>query len=100
MLGEIFAYAWSPNGAGSSLGIAGVVGSLFAFTFLARQEIPRLARIFAVLGLAGAVALCFYRDNHGPPILIGVLLAGLMTRLWPNTVPEPTATAPSALTGP
>jgi rhomboid protease GluP len=84
VLGEIFAYAWSPNGAGSSLGIAGVVGSLFAYTYLYRQGIPALVHILAMVGFAGAVAFSFFRDNHGPPILIGGLLAGLMTRLWPN----------------
>ncbi len=82
--GEIFAYAWSPNGAGSSLGIAGVVGSLFAYTYLHRQGIPAFVHILAIFGFAGAVALSFCRDNHGPPMLIGVLLAGLMTILRPN----------------
>ena len=85
VLGEIFGYVWSPNGAGSSLGIAGVIGGLFAFTFLHPQETTRLARILAIFGFAGAFALCFYRDTHGPPILIGALLASLMTILWPKS---------------
>jgi membrane associated rhomboid family serine protease len=85
ILGEIFAYQWAPNGAGSSLGIAGVTGGLFALTFLHRQEISKWARIFAIFGIAGAVTLCFSRDTHGPPILIGVLVASIMTMLWPNT---------------
>lgn len=82
VLGEAFAYAWSPNGAGSSLGIAGVIGSLFAFTILRSREIPRLARILGILGFVGALSLCFYQDAHGPPILIGGLLASAMTRLF------------------
>ncbi len=85
VLGEIFGYVWSPNGAGSSLGIAGVIGGLFAFTFLHSQEITRLARILAIFGFAGALALCFYRDTHGPPMVIGALLASLMTILWPKS---------------
>jgi rhomboid protease GluP len=84
VLGEISAYAWSPTGAGSSLGLAGVLGSLLAFIFLHRQEMPWCARLLAIFGFAGAVALSFCRDNHGPPILIGILLAGVMTMLWPN----------------
>jgi membrane associated rhomboid family serine protease len=84
ILGEIFAYQWAPNGAGSSLGLAGVLGSLFAFTLSHRSEISSSARMFSILGIAGAVVMCFNRDAHGPPILIGVLLASLMTRLWPN----------------
>jgi membrane associated rhomboid family serine protease len=78
VLGEIFAYIWSPDGAGSSLGIAGGIGGLFAFTFLCHQEVPRFVRIFSIGGIVGAIVLCVYRDIHGPPILIGALLAGLI----------------------
>ena len=91
ILGEIFGYLWSPNSAGSSLGIAGVVGSLFAFSMFHRQEVSRAIYIFAIFGIAGAVAMCFSRDTHGPPILVGVLLASMMMILWPNKSPEPTA---------
>ena len=93
VLGEIFAYQWSPNMAGSSLGIAGVMGGLFAFTLLHRREIPRPARIFAISGIAGAIVLCFSRDIHGPPVLIGVLLASMMTILWSNRPLQPTSGA-------
>lgn len=99
VLGEIFGYAWSPNSAGSSLGIAGVIGGLFAFAFLHRQEIPRLASVFAISGAGGAVVLCFARDLHGPPILIGALLASLMTVLRPNNALQPTAAAPGIAEG-
>jgi len=85
VLGEIFAYFWSPNAAGSSLGIAGVTGGLFAFTLFHRQELSRSAQLFAVCGIAGAVVLCLCRDIHGPPTILGVLFASLMTILWPGT---------------
>ena len=88
ILGEIFAYQWFPNGAGSSLGLAGVLGSLFAFTFSHRSEISRPALMFSFVGMAGAVVMCFNHDAHGPPILIGVLLASIMTKLWPDHAPE------------
>jgi membrane associated rhomboid family serine protease len=88
VLGEIFAYIWTPNGAGSSLAIAGVIGGLFAFTFLHRQEIRGFLSIFALCGLVGAGVLSFYRDNHGPPILIGALLASVMDVLWPTRFNE------------
>jgi len=91
VLGEIFGYVWSPNSAGSSLGIAGVVGGLFAYAFLHRREVSTQAHILATLGFVAAVVLCFSRDTHGPPILIGALLASSMTMLWPNKSPEPTA---------
>jgi len=70
ILGEIFAYQWIPNGAGSSLGLAGVLGSLFAFTFSHRSEISGSACMFSIVGTAGAVVMCFNRDAHGPTILM------------------------------
>jgi rhomboid protease GluP len=76
ILGEIFGYLWRPDFAGSSLGIAGLIGGIFIFTFLHRREISKLALGCAIAGMAGAVALCLVRDTHGPPVLIGVLLAG------------------------
>jgi membrane associated rhomboid family serine protease len=83
ILGEIFAYRWDPTGAGSSLAIAGVMGGLFAFTFFYRSGNSRSARIFSIFGIAAAVVLSFSRDNHGPPILVGVLLASVMMILRP-----------------
>jgi len=94
VLGEVFAYKWSPYGAGSSLGIAGVMGGLFAFTLLHRQKIPKFVSIFGIYGLIGAGVLCVCQDNHGPPVVIGALLASLMTILWPDTALKPTPIAP------
>jgi len=81
VLGEIFAYFWSPNAGGSSLGIVGVAGGLFSFTLLRRQDFSSSAQLFAVCGIAAAVALCFCRDIHGPPTIVGILLAGILT-VW------------------
>jgi rhomboid protease GluP len=83
ILAQIFAYYWSLGGAGSSLGLAGVTGGLFAFTFFHRSEISGSARMFSVLGIAGAVVMSFNHDTHGPPMLIGFLLASMML-LRPN----------------
>ena len=82
VVGEIFGYLWGPNTAGSSLGIAGVIGSLFVFALLHRQELTRSAQLFAICGTAGAVVLCFWRDIHGPPTILGVVLGSMMTILW------------------
>lgn len=84
VLGQIFGYLWSPNMAGSSLGIAGVIGGLFVFTFSHRRELPGSARVVAMLGMAGAIVLSFSRDIHGPPVLMGILLGSMMTSLWPH----------------
>jgi hypothetical protein len=65
-------------GAGSSLAIAGVIGGLFAFPYTHRREIPRAARNFAAMGLGGAFLLCIERDVHGPPLIIGSLLGGVI----------------------
>jgi len=94
ILGEVFAYQWAPNGAGSSLGLAGVMGGLFAFTFSRRSEISESARMFSILGIAGAVVMCFNQDTHGPPILIGFLLASIMMILWPNNEDKGTPRQP------
>jgi membrane associated rhomboid family serine protease len=86
ILGQIFAYHWFLGGAGSSLGLAGVMGGLFAFTFSHRSEISESACMFSVLGIAAAVVMFFNHDTHGPPMLIGFLLACMMTKLWPNKI--------------
>ena len=38
-----------------------------------------VTQLFAMCGIAGALALCFWRDIHGPPTILGILLAGIMT---------------------
>jgi rhomboid protease GluP len=88
--GEVFAYLWGLDGAGSSLGIAGVMGSLFAFAILHRRELPGLVHVAVMFGFTAAVVLCLCRGSHGPPMLIGLLLASMMTRLWPNEQLEQT----------
>lgn len=92
VLGEIFGYLWDPNFAGSSLGIAGVMGGLFAFAFLHRREVSRFGRLFPVFGCASAIALCFSRDTLEPPVLIGFLLAIIMAISWPKQARERSAT--------
>ena len=84
ILGEVCAYLWGLEGAGSSVGIAGVMGSLFAFALLHRRELPRLVYIAALLGLSAAVVLCLWRGTHGPSLIVGLLLASTMMRLWPD----------------
>ena len=78
VLGQIFGYLWSPNTAGSSLGLAGVTGGLFVFALFHRHELSRSARLFAICGIAGAVVLCLCRDIHGPPTILGVFLASIL----------------------
>jgi membrane associated rhomboid family serine protease len=81
VVGQIFGYLWSPNTAGSSLGIAGVMGGLFTFVVLHRRELSASARLFAMGGIAGAVAMCFWRDIYIRQPFSEFCLAGIMT-IW------------------
>ena len=90
IIGEVFAYLWGLEGAGSSVGIAGVMGSLFAFVLFHRRELPGLVYIAALLGVSAAVVLCLWRGTHGPSLIVGLLLASAMIRVWPDHPMETT----------
>jgi rhomboid protease GluP len=101
-VGEIFNYAWSPTGAGSSLGIYGVMGGLFVLTCRNRREISRSTVIFAISGLCSALISSFCRDGHGPSMLTGALLASLfssrsLAKMSPNKSPAATAATRSPI---
>jgi len=78
VVGEIVAYTRGSHGAGSSLGICGVIGGIFAFAWIHRSEQPRSTVVLAIVGLCAAVVLIFCPDFHGPPILAGAVMAGMM----------------------
>jgi rhomboid protease GluP len=65
---------WQPFDAGCSVAGAGLLGALMVALLGRRREMPP-AMIGPVLVFAGATYLCFARDIHGPPILIGAALA-------------------------
>ena len=48
---------------------------------LHRQELSRRAQLFAICGIAGAIVLWLLRDVHGPPTVLRILLAVVMTIL-------------------
>jgi membrane associated rhomboid family serine protease len=77
VVGEIVAYTRHSNGAGSSLSICGVVGGIFTFAWADRSEQLRFTVVLAIAGLCAAAVLSF-GDLHGPPILAGAILAGVM----------------------
>lgn len=78
LVGQIAGYAWKPLGAGASVAVAGLLGALAAI--LAFSAAPQ-ARVGTAVILAGAVVLAYFRDMHGPPILVGFALAALMLRI-------------------
>ncbi len=85
LVGEIAGYLWKPHGGGSSVAVAGVIGSLLAFAYLRRGEVRGPAGNFALAGLAGALLLSLAADLHGPPILAGALMGILMQ---PKSAPQ------------
>ncbi len=80
LIGEIGGYFWDPTGAGSSLPLAGLTGSLFVWLLLPHKALPRITRVLGALGLLGGVTLAAVRDIHGPPLIAGACLAVLL--LW------------------
>jgi rhomboid protease GluP len=78
LIGQLVNYAWAPNGGGSSTAIFGVMGTLLMYVLLHRKSAPRQYPVFAVLGICGAVVMCFTHDGHGPSLLSGAVLAVLM----------------------
>jgi membrane associated rhomboid family serine protease len=76
--GEIVGYIQNSHGAGSSVGICGVMGGLFGFACARRGEGFGHLIVPAIVGLCGAIILSLCGDRHGPPILVGAVLAGMM----------------------
>lgn len=74
-VGEIAGFAWQPFGAGSSIAAAGLLGAL-ALWLLMKRSIQ--GKVGGVVILAGAGVLTFIKDIHGPPIVAGAFLAGIM----------------------
>ena len=84
VVGQLVNYAWSPNGGGSSTAAFGVMGSILIYVLLRSKSAPRQYPVFAVLGICGAVVMCFTRDGHGPGLLTGAVLAALICWLSPQ----------------
>jgi membrane associated rhomboid family serine protease len=76
--GEIAGYAWAPESGGSSVGTAGLLGSLLMRMTLQPSRPPH--RLGGVIGLLSAVALTLGRDLHGPPLLVGAVLGAAFVR--------------------
>ena len=88
VVGQLVNYVWNPDGGGSSTAAFGVMGSLLMFVLWQRNSAPKQYWIFAALGLCGAVVMCFTRDGHGPGMLTGAALAGLICWLSPQEQPN------------
>jgi rhomboid protease GluP len=88
--GEAAGLAWQPFGAGSSVAICGLLGSLSTFLLLAVGT--GAARLGGIVILASGVLLTILRNLHGPPVVVGASLAAAawLLRNRPRTArPEP-----------
>src|SRR5204862_4640413 len=77
LAGEFAGYAWQPQGAGASVAGAGLLGALLLW-LVAKHGLPWQTRIGGVAGLCAALALTAHGDLHGPPLLVGALLASAL----------------------
>jgi len=78
VVGQLANCAWNAGGGGSSTAAFGVMGSILAYVLLDRTRSPAQYRVFAILGICGAVIMCFTRDGHGPGLLTGAALGALL----------------------
>ncbi len=84
--GEIAGYLWQPESGGSSVAIMGLLGALLVWIILNRRSVPVQIQIWGPAGLIFAVILTFSYNIHGPPILVGALIALLMlqSKMYPK----------------
>jgi rhomboid protease GluP len=74
LTGEAIGLAWRPIGAGSSVGVCGLLGAWAAWAL-------RQSGAYAAVGLAvfaGALILAVRHNLHGPPVLVCAVLAALL----------------------
>jgi rhomboid protease GluP len=83
--GELAGLAWRPIGAGSSVAFCGLLGASATWLFRHRARWPLFS--LALLVVVAGAALTGLRNLHGPPILVGVVVAWLLG----TPRPEPSA---------
>src|SRR5262249_40872012 len=76
VVGEVAGLAWKPVGAGSSVAVCGLLGSVAVWLLARVATWP--GRFGAVVIVGGALLLTARHDLHGPPILAGALVAVLL----------------------
>lgn len=75
---ELIALSWQPYGAGASIAGAGLLGALAIWLLLVNKRAQ--ACVGAAFILIGAIVLAFFRDMHGPPILLGAAIGAWMLK--------------------
>lgn len=82
--GQIVNYLWSPDGGGSSTAAFGVMGGLFVYIIRHRSLIPRFYISIAIAAFCAAAVLGFFRDGHGPALLVGACVATILRTQLPG----------------
>jgi rhomboid protease GluP len=77
LVGQSFGLIWQPEGAGSSVAVAGWLGAAMVWLAWPGSRAPAFARIGPVAVLVLAVWLTLRHDLHGPPILVGAALGAM-----------------------
>lgn len=76
VVGQVVGMAWRPNGAGASVGVAGIIGALAA-AFVLRSD-GRGRFVFLSLYMLIVVASLAAHDVHGLPALAGGILMAVL----------------------
>jgi rhomboid protease GluP len=87
VVGQAFGYRWAPPDAGASVAGAGLLGAVCAWMLSPAGPRQARVRIWGVVWPLVALALTVTGDMHGPPLLLGFALGGLM--LWQDRRREP-----------
>jgi rhomboid protease GluP len=77
LAGQVIALFWQPEGAGSSVAVAGWLGAAMAWMAWPATGVPVPARVGPIVVFALGVWLVAVHDIHGPPILIGGVFGAL-----------------------
>ena len=78
LVGQIVNYSWNPDGGGTSAAAFGVMGGLLAYVIRHRAAVHRPCVLIAIAGLCAACVLSFAQDGHGPSLLAGAILGGVL----------------------
>jgi membrane associated rhomboid family serine protease len=74
--GEVAGLAWKPIGAGTSVAVCGLLGSVAVSLLASRGTLPGRVGAFSIL--AAGLLLTYFHDLHGPPILVTAILAAVI----------------------
>jgi hypothetical protein len=91
LVGQLFSMYWDTTpggmqtaGGGSSPGIYGTMGALFAYVLVYRRRFPKGYIWLAIPPFVGAAILITFEDGHAPSLLAGALIAFILCKVSPS----------------